>query len=50
MNKQVGKTVRMVEDFLTYKPVRIKKGDMIMFGTFLDDKGTFSIPYTFPIF
>lgn len=48
MDKHVGKTVRMVGDFVTYKPVRTKKGEMMMFGTFLDDQGNFFNTVHFP--
>lgn len=48
MDRHVGKTVRMVGDFVTYKPVRTKKGEMMIFGTFLDDQGNFFNTVHFP--
>jgi DNA polymerase III alpha subunit len=48
LDNHVGKTVRMVGDFVTYKPVKTKKGEMMMFGTFLDDEGNFFNTVHFP--
>lgn len=45
---QVGKKVRMVGSFVTTKPVRTKRGDMMAFGTFLDVEGKFFDTVHFP--
>lgn len=36
-----GKIVRMVGDFVAEKQVKTKRGELMKFGTFLDDKGCF---------
>ncbi len=46
--KSVGKTVRMAGSFVTIKPVRTKRGDMMAFGTFLDAEGKFFDTTHFP--
>jgi DNA polymerase-3 subunit alpha len=39
--KQLGKKVRILGSYVTTKPVRTVRGDMMAFGTFLDDEDTF---------
>lgn len=39
--KHLGKKVRILGNYVTTKPVRTVKGDMMAFGTFLDDEDTF---------
>lgn len=44
----VGKRVRMAGSYVTTKPVRTKRGDMMAFGTFLDVEGKFFDSTHFP--
>src|SRR5690606_21639977 len=44
----VGKTVRILGDFVTYKPVMTIKGGYMSFGTFLDVNGEFFDTTHFP--
>lgn len=44
----VGRTVRMVGDFVADKTVRTKHGDYMKFGTFLDEHGVFFDTVHFP--
>jgi len=44
----VGKTVRMVGDYVATKGVRTVRGDIMYFGTFLDHKGDFFDTVNFP--
>jgi DNA-directed DNA polymerase III PolC len=39
--KHLGKKVRILGSYVTTKPVRTVRGDMMAFGTFLDDEDTF---------
>jgi error-prone DNA polymerase len=39
--KYLGKKVRILGSYVTTKPVRTVRGDMMAFGTFLDDEDTF---------
>lgn len=39
--KNLGKKVRILGSYVTTKPVRTVRGDMMAFGTFLDDEDTF---------
>jgi DNA-directed DNA polymerase III PolC len=39
--KYLGKKVRILGSYVTTKPVRTFRGDMMAFGTFLDDEDTF---------
>lgn len=48
MMKHLNKTVRMVGNYVTDKWVRTIKGDMMAFGTFLDDEGDFFDTTHFP--
>ena len=49
MMTQLGKKVRMVGNYVTYKWVRTIKGDVMSFGTFLDDEGNFFDTTHFPL-
>ena len=44
----VGKIVRIMGNYVTYKPVRTKRGDLMAFGTFLDEDGNFFDTVHFP--
>ena len=44
----VGKVVRMVGSYVTYKRVRTLRGDIMAFGTFLDEDGVFFDTTHFP--
>lgn len=44
----VGKTIRMVGDFVAEKQVKTKRGEMMKFGTFLDHQGLFFDTVHFP--
>jgi DNA polymerase-3 subunit alpha len=44
----VGKTVKMLGCFVTYKPVKTVKGHTMAFGTFIDVKGKFFDTVHFP--
>ena len=44
----VGKKIRMVGSYVTTKPVRTKRGELMAFGTFLDVEGTFFDTTHFP--
>lgn len=46
--QHVGKTVRMVGSYVTRKPVRTVRGEVMAFGTFLDDEGNFFDTVHFP--
>ncbi len=46
--QQVGKTIRIMGTFVTYKKVRTKRGDIMAFGTFLDEDGYFFDTVNFP--
>ncbi len=48
MINYVGMTVRMVGDYAATKPVKTVRGDIMYFGTFLDDKGDFFDTVNFP--
>lgn len=48
MPLHVGRTVRMVGEYVTYKPVRTKRGDMMMFANYLDSNGDFFDTMHFP--
>ncbi|TKT84721.1 helix-hairpin-helix domain-containing protein [Dyadobacter frigoris] len=48
MHKHVGETVRMVGEFVTYKPVRTKHREMMMFGNYFDINGDFFDTVHFP--
>jgi len=48
MINHVGKTVRMVGDYVATKGVRTVRGDIMYFGTFLDHKGDFFDTVNFP--
>jgi len=48
LGKHVGKTVRMVGEYVTYKPVRTKHGEIMMFLTFLDVNAAFFDTVHFP--
>jgi len=41
MINQVGKTVRMIGDYVARKGVKTVRGDIMYFGTFIDDVGNF---------
>lgn len=43
-----GQRVRMLGYFVTYKPVRTVKGDMMAFGTWLDERGRYFDTVHFP--
>lgn len=44
----VGKTIRILGDYVTYKPVMTIKNDYMAFGTFLDIDGNFFDTTHFP--
>ncbi len=44
----IGQTVRIIGDFVTYKPVMTVKGEYMAFGTFLDVEGNFFDTTHFP--
>ena len=44
----VGKIIKIMGTYVTYKPVRTKKGELMAFGTFLDDEGNFFDTVHFP--
>jgi error-prone DNA polymerase len=44
----VGKTVKVLGEFVTYKPVRTVKNEIMGFGTFLDSEGNFFDTVQFP--
>jgi DNA-directed DNA polymerase III PolC len=44
----LGKVIRIMGTFVTYKPVRTKYGDLMAFGTFLDADGNFFDTTHFP--
>ncbi|KKX48138.1 hypothetical protein [Sphingobacterium sp. IITKGP-BTPF85] len=44
----VGRTVRMVGDFVAEKFVKTKRGELMKFGTFLDIEGKFFDTVHFP--
>lgn len=44
----VGKEIRIMGTYVTNKPVRTKRGDLMAFGTFLDDEGNFFDTVHFP--
>jgi DNA polymerase-3 subunit alpha len=44
----IGKTVRMLGNYVTYKGVKTIRGDYMAFGTFLDDEGNFFDTTHFP--
>ncbi|MEI8279801.1 MAG: hypothetical protein WCG87_08540 [Bacteroidota bacterium] len=44
----IGETIRMVGSYVTYKGVRTVKGDLMAFGTFLDEDGHFFDTTHFP--
>ncbi|HET6244539.1 MAG: DNA polymerase III subunit alpha [Bacteroidetes bacterium] len=46
--EHIGKTVRMVGNYVTYKGVRTIRGDLMAFGTFLDEQGNFFDTTHFP--
>jgi DNA-directed DNA polymerase III PolC len=46
--KFVNKTIRMVGNYVTYKWVHTIRGDMMAFGTFLDEEGYFFDTTHFP--
>lgn len=48
LGNQVGKTIRMVGDFVTDKTVKTKHGAYMKFGTFLDCDGVFFDTVHFP--
>jgi DNA polymerase III subunit alpha len=48
MLQHVGRTVRMVGNFVADKYVRTKRGDQMKFGTFLDSEGNFFDTTHFP--
>ncbi len=37
----VGQKIKIMGNYVTYKPVRTKTGNLMAFGTFLDDEGNF---------
>ncbi|WP_134091904.1 DNA polymerase III subunit alpha [Olivibacter sp. XZL3] len=43
-----GQTVRMVGDFVAEKQVRTRRGELMKFGTFLDERGLFFDTVHFP--
>ncbi len=45
----LGKTIRMVGNYVTYKGVRTVRGDLMAFGTFLDEEGDFFDTTHFPV-
>lgn len=44
----VGKIIRIMGVYVTYKKVRTKRGDIMAFGTFLDEDGDFFDTVNFP--
>ncbi len=44
----VGKIIRIMGIYVTYKKVHTKRGDIMAFGTFLDEDGDFFDTVTFP--
>ena len=44
----VGKEIRIMGIYVTHKKVRTKRGDMMAFGTFLDEDGNFFDTVNFP--
>jgi len=44
----LGKVIRIMGTYVTYKPVRTKRGDLMAFGTFLDEDGNFFDTTHFP--
>ncbi len=48
MMEHLGKKVRMLGNYVTYKWVRTVKGDTMAFGTFLDEEGNFFDTTHFP--
>ena len=44
----LGKVIRLMGIFVTYKKVRTKRGDIMAFGTFLDEDGDFFDTVNFP--
>ncbi|MCO4294305.1 DNA polymerase III subunit alpha [Solitalea sp. MAHUQ-68] len=46
--QHVGRTVKMVGNFVAYKPVKTVKGEMMYFGTFFDVNGDFFDTTHFP--
>jgi len=48
MNQFIGKVVRMVGEYITYKPIKTKRGETMMFGTYLDTNRDFFDTVHFP--
>lgn len=48
LSSHVRKTIKLVGNFVTYKPVRTVRGENMAFGTFLDEKGNFFDTIHFP--
>ena len=45
----IGKAIRIMGNYVTYKPVRTKRGELMAFGTFLDECGDFFDTVHFPL-
>ena len=48
MLNHTGKTIRILGDYVTFKPVMTIKGGYMAFGTFLDENGDFFDTIHFP--
>ena len=46
--QNVGKKIRIMGSYVTYKGVRTVRGDYMAFGTFLDENGDFFDTVNFP--
>lgn len=46
--EHLGKVIRLMGIYVTYKKVRTKRGDIMAFGTFLDEDGDFFDTVNFP--
>lgn len=49
LSKHIGKTIRMVGNYVCEKPVRTKNNKKMWFGTFLDIEGNFMDTVHFPV-
>ena len=45
----IGKAIRIMGNYVTYKSVRTKRGELMAFGTFLDESGDFFDTVHFPL-
>lgn len=45
----IGKAIRIMGNYVTHKPVRTKRGELMAFGTFLDECGDFFDTVHFPL-